>query len=141
MLRGRSLIELTKRTEAFLQQNAAQLSAVSTDQVNMLVDQLSAPKSSKRRAAAIELTQLGTSAIPYLNAALRRNDLDVEQVARIQRLISRCPRIDEDTPSSLACLLSTDRAHWQILAKRMNRSQWIAANDHIRRCGLETLQR
>jgi hypothetical protein len=141
MLRGRSLIDLTQRTGEFLQKHADQLTSVSSNRVNLLIDQLGSVKHSQRRGASIELTRLGTSVIPFLNAALRRNDLDVEQMARLRMLVSRCPRIDDDTPSSLACLLSTDRAHWAILSKRMNRSELIAANDHIRRCGLETLQR
>lgn len=141
MLRGRSLIEMTHRTERYLQANAAKISVVSTDHVNELIDQLRSAKSSCRRAAAIELTRLGTSIIPYLTAALERSDLDVEQVARVEALIARCPRIDEDTPSSLACLLASDRDHWQIMAKKMSHKQWIAANDHVRRCGLDALTR
>jgi hypothetical protein len=141
MLLGRSLIELTKRTEIYLRKNSDQLSIVSSDQINELIDQMRSQKSSQRRAAAIKLTQFGTSAIPFLSAALERSDLDAEQRTRIKMLIARCPRVDEDTPSSLACLLSTDRSHWQIMAKRMNQTEWLAANDHIRRCGLERLTR
>ncbi|QEG00906.1 hypothetical protein Mal15_49820 [Stieleria maiorica] len=141
MLLGRSVIDLAHRTEAFLQQNASRLIIVSADEVNALIDQLRAAKSSQRRAATTALAGFGTSAIPYLTTALGRSDLDVEQRARIRMLISRGPRIDEDTPSSLACLLSTDRQHWQIMAKKMNRDQWIAANDHVRRCGLDALTR
>ncbi|WP_182870278.1 hypothetical protein [Stieleria mannarensis] len=141
MLLGRSVIELAHRTETFLQQNASRLAIVSAAEVNALIDQLQAGKSSQRRAATTALAGIGTSAIPYLCTALERGDLDVEQRARIRMLISRCPRIDEDTPSSLACLLSTDRQHWQIMAKKMNRDQWIAANDHVRRCGLDALTR
>ncbi|WP_372895750.1 hypothetical protein [Stieleria sp.] len=141
MLLGRSVIELTRRTEAFLQDNATTLTVVSSDDVDRFIDQLGSAKHSQRRGAAVELAGLGTSAIPYLTTALTRTDLDVEQRARIHMLISRCPRTDEDTPSSLACLLSTDRDHWQIMAKKMNQTQWIAANAHIRRCGLDALTR
>lgn len=141
MLQGRSLIELTQRTERYLRNHSHELFFVSSDQVNRWIDQLRSPKSAKRRAATIKLTRFGTSAIPFLSAALERNDLDAEQRSRIETLITRCPRIDEDTPSSLACLLSTDREHWQIMAQRMNQTEWIAANDHIRRCGLELLTR
>ena len=141
MLLGRSLIELTERTENYLRENSESLSIVSSDQINKLIDQLRSQKSSKRRAAACKLTQFGTSAIPFLSTALERNDLDAEQRTRIQTLIARCPRVDEDTPSSLACLLSTDRDLWQIMAQRMNQTEWLAANDHIRRCGLESLTR
>ncbi|MCA9136149.1 MAG: hypothetical protein KDB00_05305 [Planctomycetales bacterium] len=141
MLRGRSIIDMTRRTEQYLQENSAELAVVSSHRVDDLIEQLKAAKHSKRRAAATELAQLGTSIIPYLKSALQRDDLDVEQATRIKSLISRCPRFDEDTPSSLACLLSSDRDHWQIMAKKMGHEQWIAANDHIRRCGLDALTR
>lgn len=141
MLRGRSLIELTRRTEAYLQQNSAELSVVTRKEVDELVNQLAASKSSERRAAMTQLKKHGTSVIAFLKTALDRNDLDTEQVARIRSVIARCPRMDEDTPSSLACLLSTDREHWQILADNMSQAQWIAANEHVRRCGLDSLRR
>lgn len=141
MLWGRNLIDLTHQTQRYLHQNSSQLSVVTFEEVNGWIDQLRSAKHSQRRAATTALTRYGTSAIPYLTSALRRDDLDVEQVTRIQALIARCPRTDEDTASSLACLLSTDRDHWQIIAKTMNQDQWIAANDHIRRCGLDTLTR
>ena len=141
MLLGRSVIDMTNRTASFLNHNSATLSVVSSDEINAWIDQLRSPKSSQRRAAATALSRYGTCVIPYLSAALQRDDLDVEQLARIRSLVSRQPRTDEDTPSSLACLLSTDREHWQILARKMNQTQWIAANDHVRRCGLDALTR
>lgn len=141
MLRGRSVIELTRRTKQYLLENSTDLSIVSSNQVDTLIDQLRSTRNSKRRAAASELAHLGTSIIPYLNSALERNNLDAEQVARIKSLVARTPRVDEDTASSLACLLSTDRDHWQIMTKKMGHDQWIAANDHVRRCGLDALTR
>ncbi len=141
MLRGRCLIDLTHQTESYLQQNYGNLSTISTREVHELIDQLRSPKCIKRRSAAKRLAGLGTSIVPHLNAALKRIDLDAEQKTRIQSLIARCPRMDEDTASSLACLLSTDRDHWQIMARKMSKDQWIAANDHVLRCGLAALVR
>lgn len=141
MLLGRSVIELTRRTEQFLQRNTNRLSIVTADRVDALIEQLRSPSSATRRRAAKALAKYGTSITPFLTSALRRHDLDVEQVARIQSLIRRNPRIDEDTASSLAYLLSGDRAHWQIMARKMDQTEWIAANDHVRRCGLAELTR
>lgn len=139
ILRGRSVTELTRRTENYLRQNTHLLSTVSRDQVNDLVDQMKSTKSAHRRAAVRELASYGSCVVPLLRSSLTRNDLDAEQRARIQSLLASRTRVDEDTPSSLAQLLAVDREHWQILAKRMDQSQWLVANDHVMRCGLESL--
>jgi hypothetical protein len=141
MLRGRSVMELARRTETYLLQNAGRLLVVSRDEVAVLIEQLGASRAAKRRLATKTLADYGTSVLPYLTESLSRGNLDAEQRARVEMLVERCPRVDEDTPSSLACLLSADRDHWQILAKRMDRAQFLAVNDHIQRCGLESLQR
>ncbi|MCO8122270.1 hypothetical protein NHH03_11010 [Stieleria sp. TO1_6] len=141
MLRGRSLIALTGRTETYLRTHVKRLAVVSADDVNQLIDQLKSPKIARRRAAVIKLCSLGSVALPHLSAALVHGDLDPEQTTRIKSILSRCPRMDEDTVTSLAYLLSTDRQHWQILSQRMDQSEWIAANAHIRKCGLDDLTR
>jgi hypothetical protein len=141
LLRGRSPMELAERTERFLVRHVGTLTYISRDEVRELVDQLAASKSSARRAAAIKLQRMGTRVVPHLQRHLRREGLEPEQIARIQVLLKSFPLIDEDTPSSLACLLSADQSHWRILAARMNAPQREAANEHLRRCGLETLRR
>ncbi len=137
MLRGRNLIAIARQTEAHMVRSADRLPAISRDQVQQLVDQLGSRKSASRRLAMKQLAVMGTAVTPHLTAALQRPDLDAEQIARIETVLSRSARYDEDTPASLACLLSADRAHWQLMARRMNRSEWLAANDHVRRCGLD----
>ncbi|OYP38122.1 hypothetical protein CGZ80_02465 [Rhodopirellula sp. MGV] len=139
LLQGRSLIELTRETETYLRDNTHRLTTVSREHVDELVTQLRSSKSSHRRAAVRELTSFGSSAVPLLRASLSRHDLDTEQIARIQLILSNRARIDEDTSSSLAQLMAADRSYWQILAKRMNKNQWLIANDHVMRCGLESL--
>lgn len=141
MLRGRSLIAIARQTEAYMLGRPDRLPAISRDRVLRLVDQLGSRTSASRRSAMKQLAEMGTAVTPHLTAALGRPDLDAEQIARIEQLLSRPARCDEDTPASLACLLSADRAHWQMMARRMNRSEWLAANDHVRRCGLDTLTR
>ncbi|MCC9600490.1 hypothetical protein LOC67_07950 [Stieleria sp. JC731] len=139
MLRGRSMITLTRNTEAYLRDNTHMLTTVSRDRVNDLVNQLKSPKSSLRRAAVRQLSSYGSSAVPLLRSTLARHDLDPEQQARIKSILANRVRIDDDTPTSLAQLLAADRDHWQILARRMDQTQFVAANDHVLRCGLESL--
>lgn len=141
MLQGRDLIELAGQTESYLLRNAEQLMAISRERVQQLITQLGARQCSKRRAAMRQLVAMGTAVTPHLAAALEQPNLDAEQIARLKVLLDRSPRFDEDTPASLACLLSADQAHWQLMAKRMTHSEWLAANNHVRRCGLETLRR
>ncbi len=141
MLRGRSLVAIARHTEAYMLDRPHRLPAISRDHVLRLVDQLGSRKSATRRSAMQQLRRMGTAVTPHLTAALQQSDLDAEQIARIEHLLSRPARCDEDTPASLACLLSADRAHWQMMARRMNRNEWLAANDHVRRCGLDTLTR
>ncbi|KAA5547201.1 hypothetical protein FYK55_02010 [Roseiconus nitratireducens] len=141
MLRGRSVIQLTRQTQSYLREHPSRLSAITRSEVNRLIDQLGSPRIADRRQASIELTRLGLTAAPLLRVSLLRTDLDVEQLARIRKIMSLCPRADEDTPVSLACLLSTDRDHWQILAESMTMDQRLAADQHMRRCGLDELRR
>jgi len=141
MLRGRSLLVLARQTEAHLIRHRECLPAISRDRVGQMVTQLGDRKSSMRRAAMHQLAKLGSVVTPHLTAALERSDLDTEQKVRIETLLSRSKRCDADTPASLACLLSADRAHWQLMADRMDHSEWLAANEHVRRCGLDVLKR
>lgn len=141
MLKGRGLVELTHQTHRLMCKNTSDLMVVTETDVMQLVEQLSARKSSIRRDAAIQLSRLGASAIPHLYAALREKHLDAEQVARIGKLLANESRLENDTPSSLACLLSADQQHWQLIANRLDRHEWLAANDHIRNCQLQPLQR
>lgn len=141
MLRGRSLLQVARRTEAHLRQHSDGLKPIPSQQISQLVYKLGSAKASDRRLAQFKLAELGSVAIPLLLEALKRGSLDAEQRTRIESLVARTRRLDEDTPASLACRLSTDRAHWQIMASRMRSSELIAANRHLRRCGLPEIRR
>lgn len=146
MFRGRSVFELTHRTHQLMCQkltcqNTSDLVVVTETNIDQLIQQLSARKSSARRDAALQLSRLGASAFPHLHAAVREKDLDAEQLTRIKKLLANESRVENDTPSSLACLLSADHHHWQLLASRLNQQEWLAAKNHIRNCKLQPLLR
>ena len=141
MLLGRDVIEISHQTQKRLLVQSNQLKVVSQDEVEQLIDRLRARTLRERRAASIELTRMASVAVPHLRAALRRGDLDAEQRERIEAVLDVRSRIDEDTPASLACLLSADRRHWELIAKKLDHQQWLAINDHIRNCGLPALVR
>ncbi|MEO1525351.1 MAG: hypothetical protein AAFX06_07935 [Planctomycetota bacterium] len=141
MLRGRSVLAITLQTHQYLSKNLTKLPAISINELESIIEELRHPEITHRRDASRKLAELGSLASPFLVSALRRDDLDSEQRARIEHVVRRSDRYDEDTVTSLAFLLSTDRHHWSIIAKRLDQQDWLAANHHIRRCGLPDLKR
>ena len=141
LLAGRSLLDLAEQTKAYLRNHVGNLSGVTSEDIDALTDQLGSTRLSERRAARKKLADLGTVVIPMLRRIVERSDLDAEQARSLQTLIDRSPRHDDDTVASLAFLLSADRMHWQIMAADLSTHEWIAANDHMQRCGLESLNR
>lgn len=141
VLAGRSLLDLAEQTKAYLRNHVGHLSGVTSEHIDALTDQLGSTRLSERRAARKKLADLGTVVIPMLRRIVERSDLDAEQARSLQTLIDRSPRHDDDTVASLAFLLSADRMHWQIMAAELSTHEWFAANDHMQRCGLESLHR
>ncbi|MEL7338253.1 MAG: hypothetical protein AAFN70_18830, partial [Planctomycetota bacterium] len=135
------VLRMASRTEAHLRRHSESLTPVPAEQIARLIHKLGATKASARRSAQFELAEQGSVAIPLLLEALKRDSLDVEQRTRIEALVARTRRLDEDTPASLACRLSSDHAHWKIIASRMHSAELVAANRHLRRCGLPEIRR
>lgn len=141
MLRGRSLVQVTLQTHRYLCENVSDLPSVSIQEIESVIEDLKHPSVGRRRDASRKLAAWGSVATPLLAGALERDDLDAEQRARVTQLIQRSTRYEDDTVASLAFLLSTDRHHWTIVARRLDQQEWLAANHHIRRCGLPQLTR
>ncbi|MEM6469838.1 MAG: hypothetical protein AAF802_09825 [Planctomycetota bacterium] len=141
MLSGVDLFDLSLRTEERLVRQLPNEEPVTEPRISALIDRLASPIYRVRRAATIELTRIGYPSIPLLRQRVREQRLDAEQMARITKLLGRTINGNDDTPASLASMLSLDRAHWEILASRFDHEVWIAANAHLRRCGLTPMTR
>ncbi len=141
MLRGRSLIDIIDQTHQHLRDQTATLAVVPGTRLDRLIDGLASKKCSVRRDSFGQLAGMGTLAIAKLRSVVERDQLDPQQKVLVQQLIRRQPRLDDDTPESLAMLLAGDRLHWQNLSNQLSQSEWLAANDHVQRCGLQPLAR
>ncbi|MEO1617237.1 MAG: hypothetical protein AAFV88_15410 [Planctomycetota bacterium] len=141
MLSGRSIRDLAHQTQEHLMLGLGTPQPLDQAAVQRLLEQLRSNRFSTRRKAMLELKDLGSPVIPLLRDRLRGKGLDAEQRSRISRIVNLSTQMRDDTPTSLASLLSLDQKHWTIVADRLNQHQWIAANKRLRQCGLPTLSR
>jgi hypothetical protein len=139
MLHGKSLQQISHNTEGIVLSRLGNAAAPNLDLVREQVDRLRSPRRATRTSAERQLLSWGTPVVSALHS-IPRQDLDAEQRARIHAITQRLrPRVD-DTPASLAKLLSGDRAYWNGIASRLDRDQFVMANRHLERLGVEPIE-
>ena len=124
MLHGHSMKELSDRTRAAALAELHSPIRITESEIDRWVVGLGSDQRRQRIDAQRKLINAGTLAIPILRsrqkAGPEAENLDAEQMARINRILVQLRSQSPDRPRSLAKLLVNDPSYWSILADRIS---------------------
>ncbi len=144
VLRGRSLRAICNQTRVAVQKMLNEADLDLSDSVTVLdvhecVDRLQSGKRAVRRDAELQLLRWGTPIVPIVNA-ISAADLDAEQSSRLNIVLKRLKRNQDDTAASLATMLMNDQSFWQCIGPKLNQQETTQANRYLGRIGLAALR-
>lgn len=127
MLHGQSLEELSEKTRSAVVAELHRPMRITETEIHQWIADLGSDQRRLRIEAQRNLMDGGTLVVSTLRGRLvantKKGDLDVEQIARMDRILNQLRSRSPDRPRSLAKLLVNDPSYWTIVSGSLTSDQ------------------